>query len=251
MLVRQGRSIFQNPGKFAGSIYGDSGNFVKGGLRNRAAGGFEEIFSAYPSGHLPGSAFVPPQKDGAISSYTLAFEVITQDTIELIPARNLELTPTTLTIVVSNAQLDQIVSGTGSSSMAITVTSASLVAAAQATASASIALTVNNALCGAIFSVTANGTLAVSADERTLTAIGHMIAEAGGPTPLSPEGLAAAVWNAILADFNETGSTGAALADAGGSGNPWSALLADNADPGSFGERVQKLLTTTKFMGIK
>jgi hypothetical protein len=37
----------------------------------------------------------------------------------------------------------------------------------------------------------------------------------------------------------------------GGSSNPWSALLGANNTAGTFGERVQKLLTTAKFLGTK
>lgn len=186
MLVRNGRSVFQNPGKFSGSTYGDSGNILKGGYRNRDTG-LSNRFSGYPNGVLAPGAFLLSLKSGSISSYTLASGSITGDA-DLIPARNL-LGSATLTIVVLNAQLDQIVSGSGSSSMAISVSNAALAAAAGATASGSMTISVDDALCGAIFSVTASSTLAIAADNKTLTALGHMEAEAGGATPLSPEGL--------------------------------------------------------------
>jgi hypothetical protein len=67
----------------------------------------------------------------------------------------------------------------------------------------------------------------------------------------TPEQIAAAVWNAIIADFNATGSTGEALNNAGSAGNPWDGLLSANNDPGTFGERVQKLLTKNQFLGLK
>ena len=82
-------------------------------------------------------------------------------------------------------------------------------------------------------------------------ALAHMNAEAGGPTPLSPEGLASAVWDTVLADHQEIGSTGKALNDAGSAGNPWSADLASNNTSGTFGYLVQKLLTVAKFLGLK
>lgn len=84
-----------------------------------------------------------------------------------------------------------------------------------------------------------------------LTGIGRLGADIVPYTELSPESLAAAVWNAILADYNEAGSAGAGLANASSAGNPWSALLADNIDPDSFGEFVQKLLTKNNFLGLK
>lgn len=92
------------------------------------------------------------------------------------------------------------------------------------------------------------GTTAVDA---TLNALGTLASDITPFTELSPESLAAAVWNALAASYNDAGTMGAALADAGGAGNPWSALLSGNNDPGSFGERVQKLLTTGKFLGLK
>lgn len=36
-----------------------------------------------------------------------------------------------------------------------------------------------------------------------------------------------------------------------GTALPWDALLVDNNDSGTFGQRLQKLLTTSKFIGLK
>ncbi len=77
----------------------------------------------------------------------------------------------------------------------------------------------------------------------TLTALGFMVPESGGPTPLSPEGLAAAVLDAPLADHNEPGTVGEALNNVGAGGNPWASDVASNNNPGTFGERIQKLVT--------
>lgn len=65
------------------------------------------------------------------------------------------------------------------------------------------------------------------------------------------ERLAEAVWDIVLAEHATVGTTGKALADAGGAGNPWSADTSTNNDPGTFGERVQKLLTKNNFLGLK
>jgi len=78
-----------------------------------------------------------------------------------------------------------------------------------------------------------------------------MEAEAGGATPLSPEALAASLLNALLAEYNEPGTVGEALNNVGASGNPWSSLTADNNTAGTFGARIQKLLTTANFLGLK
>jgi hypothetical protein len=83
-----------------------------------------------------------------------------------------------------------------------------------------------------------------------LSALAHLEAESGGPTPLSPEGLAQAVWSEDLTPYSGV-SAGQALKDAGSAGNPWSATLASNNTPGTFGWFVQELLTIGKFLGLK
>lgn len=241
-LVRNGRNIFTSPGKFTGVFSGQTGNaWDAGGLRNRASG-LEEAFSAYPSGHLAPTAFQLPMKPGAMSSYTLAQEEMV-GSADLIPARNLEAS-SSATISILNAQLDQIVSLVASGSMSVSVASAILAGAANAVASSSASLTAVDALLGAIFSVAASGSATLS-KTAVLTALAHISADIGGPTPLSPEGLANAVLDALLADHNDAGSVGEALNDLAAGANPWAALLSSNNDPGSFGERIQKLALKT------
>jgi hypothetical protein len=247
-LVRNGRTTFQNPGIFSGAVYGQSGNFIKGGLRNRNVGGLNPTFSGYANGHLSPSSFILPQKSGSISSYTESSGEIV-GSVTLTPARNLEGSAS-LTISVTNAQLDQIVSLAATGSLSIQKLDAILAGAAALAGSGTLQITVADAQAGAIFSVTATTTGSIASDS-TLTALAFMIAEAGGPTPLSPEGLANAVWDTVLAEHVDTGTTGKALSDAGGAGNPWSADLSTNNDPGTFGNLVQKLLTVAKFLGLK
>lgn len=68
---------------------------------------------------------------------------------------------------------------------------------------------------------------------------------------VTPETVAAAVWEALTSQFNTAGTMGKALQDASAAGNPWAAELVSNNDSGTFGERIQKLLTTGKFLGLK
>jgi hypothetical protein len=95
-----------------------------------------------------------------------------------------------------------------------------------------------------------NGAASVSANLKGKGKLESHI-DVGAGTELSPENLAAAVWDITLADHVDTGSTGAALSDAGGAGNPWSADLSSNNTSGTFGWLVQKLLTVSKFLGLK
>jgi len=62
----------------------------------------------------------------------------------------------------------------------------------------------------------------------------------------------ALVWNELVANHLTAGTTGKALSDAGGAGNPWSTPVSGNTDSGTFGELVgKKLLTIGKFLGLK
>lgn len=60
------------------------------------------------------------------------------------------------------------------------------------------------------------------------------------------------VWDALIADHLTVGTTGKALSDAGGAGNPWSSDAATNQDPGTMGEVVnKKLLKLGTFVALK
>ena len=148
--------------------------------------------AAQPNGYAPPYSFVIAQKSGGMSSYTQSNESISSTSANMAGGRNLALTGAAMSISVTNAQLDQIVSFIASASLNLSVSSAALVAAAQAVASAVLTMTLTNAQAGAIFSVLASANGAASAN-ATLTALGFMEAEAGGATPLSPEGLASSL----------------------------------------------------------
>lgn len=169
-----------------------------------------------PNGFLPPYAIWLPLDPGGISSYTTSRGAITA-TANLAGARNL-VASATLAITKNDAQLDQIVSGAGSANLVMAKANAALVAAASASGSATLAISKNDALCGAIFSVTAAGTCAIAKDDTELTALAFMEAEAGGPTDLSPEGLASAVWNSLTADYPTAGTMGKKLGDLTGGG---------------------------------
>lgn len=69
---------------------------------------------------------------------------------------------------------------------------------------------------------------------------------------LTDPNLAAAVWDALIANHLTAGTTGKALSDAGAAGNPWGSPVTGNTDPGTFGELVgKKVLTIAKFLGLK
>lgn len=247
-LKLNGRIVFgNNPGSYLGAQTLQSGNFVKGGLRNREVGAFDNRFSGYTNGALAPNSFILPQKSGSISSYTRANAALAKDTANLVPAMPMIAT-SAMALAVLNSQLDQVVQFIASGVLALTG-SASLAAAVGAQASATMTLA-GSALAGGIFPVTASSSMTLS-PSVTMTAQAFIEASAGGPTPLSPEGLANAVLDALLADHTISGSVGEALSNAGSAGNPWSALLASNITDGTFGKKVQELLALNDYIGLK
>lgn len=189
-LTRNGRTINQSPGTFRG--LGDQyGNTVKGGLRNRFVGGFSPFFGAYANGHIHPSAFVMPQKAGALSSYTEASASLTQTVIVLTPGLPISGS-STLTLTAQPFTIDKIVALIASGALVLSVDQATLAAAVSATANGTLTLT-GSAGLGGIFDVMASSSI-VLVPNTTLTAQAFMDAAAGGPEPLSPQGLANAVW---------------------------------------------------------
>jgi len=72
---------------------------------------------------------------------------------------------------------------------------------------------------------------AVTAIQAGLAATGEAAAAVGTLNDLSAANVEDAVWDATLADHDDAGSTGFALAGAGGAGDPWGTAL-----PGAYGD---------------
>ena len=222
---------------------------------NRLYGGYSQT-SATPNGYLAPGAFVLPMKSGGMSSYVNSSGQISRQLAQLYAGRNLQGTANS-SIVVTNAQLDQIVALVAAAILSIVTTNAGLSAAVGMSATGTQELSVFSAQLGGIFDVSAMGTMTLT-PTVVLSALAFMEAEAGGPTPLSPEGLAAAVWAANIADNTDSGTMGSLLLASGGGSSPeviaaavWDELMTTHSVSGTYGERVQKLLTVSKFLGLK
>jgi hypothetical protein len=86
-------------------------------------------------------------------------------------------------------------------------------------------------------------------DVVNLNSVSVRASNSAGLTELN---LAASVWDELVAGHLTAGTTGKALSDAGGAGNPWGTPVTGNTDAGTFGELVGKrLLTVGKFLGLK
>lgn len=249
--------LHKSPGRFlSGTIAsGDRYNFSKSGmLRNRFLGdhglGIAK-FSAIPNGYVHKYSWSMAQISGGLASYkALNANISTTDAL-LALGINIDA-DLSAQIVTTDAILALIVALQADLSASGTITDANMAIIILLEAALSASGTITTAelqnIVSMIAALSATGTLTNSI--TNLVNLSADISNASGGSA-TPDQIAAAVWNAVLADYNAAGSTGAALGDAGGAGNPWSALLASNADPGTFGKRVQELLKKTEFLGLK
>lgn len=221
MLVRQGRSFFHNPWSLTGQYSNQIGNWVKGGLRNRFVGGFSEIFGGLCNGHLAPSSFILPQKSGAISSYRESFSSLFVSAT-LTPAMPMLLTGG-MVLTASTLQLDKIIEMLASGTLSLTELTALLSAGVMMDADGGSLLT-GSIQMGGVFGVSGSSASGLT-PSAVLSARAFMVASAGGPTPLSPEGLANAVWSKLAAEANDPGTMGEKLNDAGSASNPWTEII--------------------------
>lgn len=194
----------KTPGRFIGgaTIAQNRSNWSTNGALKNSNLHYGKL-AAFPSGYYPPYVWSMPISIGAMSSFTSSLGTLTP-TANLAGGRNLTGS-TSSVITLTNAQLDQIVTFIASGLMSI-IGSGDLNASVNLQASAVLQLTVN-ADIQAIVNALASSSMAIT-PTAILTALAHMNAEAGGPTPLSPEGLAEAVWSSNLPDYIVTDSAG-------------------------------------------
>lgn len=86
----------------------------------------------------------------------------------------------------------------------------------------------------------------------TLRGDGYMSADITASGDLvTAASCAAAVWSALAAAYNDPGTMGNKMNSAASAGDPWTGLLENYTDDATFGAFVKKLLTTSKFIGLK
>lgn len=242
MLIGAYSVLLKTPGRFFG---GDVAQMpaawgTSGANRNRFVGwaGFDP-YSATPVGYAPGYGWVPPIKSGGIASFNQIQGTGTVFSANLAGGLGAEATLSG-SGSISDANMSLIalavaaLSGSGAVSGAI---------AGALYASATLAGTgdMDGAL-GALASVVASlsGTGAATAG---VSATGNMEAEITPFTELSPENLARAVWNAVAASYNASGSMGAKLNAAGAAADPWGVDLSSYG-AGTAGKELHDLSTT-------
>lgn len=218
----------KSPGRFwGGTAVGggaDKGNYQKAGpMRGRFASANWQPKSGVPDGYRPPIAWLLPQKPGGLASrYVIngtgsltASGALGRNILATLAGSG-DLTATGALIVSAIANL----AGTG------TISTADLLAILQAEATiagTSTATATADALGWIIGTLAGTGTLT-----GTRYATGSLEADITPFTTLSPENLAAAVWDAVAADNNDTGTMGEKVNDAGSASNPWTEVIEGN-----------------------
>lgn len=238
MLIGNYSVLSKHPGRdIAGGATGlgcNRGDWSKSSLRRAAYSGADwDPKSAVPEGCLPPYSWVIPLNAGGMSSHGVVVGTGTLAgtlaggrwmTAALTGFGEVENTTRLSLIVGMSADLD----GEGLISAAVLIGDAQLTA--DLTGEGTFTATL-----GALGHLAADldGTCDLSTSE--LTALAHMVANVSPFTTLSPENLAASVWNALAASHDSSGSMGEKLNAAGTAGDPWTAALPDVYADGTAG----------------
>ncbi len=251
MILGNYRAIFANPGRDMGGITSPR-SWQKQSVHrnyyfNEASISGETNKGAFPNGYTPPYIFILPIKAGGLKTY---YEIIGSATISANAAlgKNCEasisgvgaITPPSLSMLVQLA--------------ASILTSSSITASLQATASLSASISASASVSANLSSLAfcVSNIIASASVSGTFKGVANMQAEVTPFTELSPQSLAAAVWNALAADFYEAGTMGEKLNGAGSAGDPWTTTLPGAYADGTAGKIIgEKLLRLSKFLALK
>lgn len=220
-------------------------------LRGRSQLDFKKA-SIPGTGYGPGTAFIPPMTGGELGIRRVeGVATVTGSGLSAMIAA-LDAIAGVATVTGSANAVGLIELEAASAGVA-TVTADTLLSSSMSGAIAGIATVLAN--LGAVIPCEASSA-GVASSSVNLKGTGRLggtisIGASGYLSNDDVERLSEAVWDILIAEHSTAGTTGKALADAGGAGNPWSADTSTNNDPGTFGERIQKILTTTQFRGEK
>lgn len=254
-VLQKSFATFRNGTSTAGAYAGVViNNFTQSG-RNRNIYVNYQIQSftranAVPTGYTHPYNFVMPQKNGGMASFK-NISASLSSSMNISGGKNVNAALSAL-MTLSNADMGLIVSAIANLSASISVTNAELAAVlAMVANSLSATGTLTPPVLGAIAGINASLSGSISTSAEMQNSPGFMSANILPYTELSPESLAAAILNSLLAEYNDPGTVGEALNNVGASGNPWASDLSSNNTAGTFGAHVQKLLKLSQFIGLK
>lgn len=254
-VLQKSPATFRSGTSTAGAYVGQVINNLTQSGRNRNIYVNSEVQSinranAVPIGYTHPYNFVMPQKNGGIASLK-QMKALISESINIAGGKNADASLSGL-LTVTNADMGLVVSAIASISASIVVINAELAAVlAMVANSLSATGTLSPPVLGAIAGIVGSLSGSISSSASMVNSPGFMSADILPYTELSPESLAAALLNAILAEYNDPGTVGEALNNVGASGNPWSSATSANNTAGTFGAKVQELLSLAEFMGLK
>jgi hypothetical protein len=197
---------------------------MAGRMRNWTAGeGITSELVGIPSGHRHPSAWMMPQKAGALAARnTIAGS--SAATISMAGGVNGEATIAGAGTLAGTAQLiiSMVAELSGSGTISAAVAQAFLQLAAALTAGGSLS-SVLTAIGNAEAALAGQGTVATTSAATALGTLAAEITSAGALLDTSNVG--AAVWGAVAASNNVAGTMGEKLNDAGSASNPWTEVL--------------------------
>lgn len=225
MLIGRYSVLYRTPARLLGGVQGNDPAAFKssGRMRNVYSSAAWENKSGIPDGVRAPYAWLLPLKAGGLAS-----RYVIRGTGTLAAAGTLGK-PALANLAGSgtlSATGSKIVSAVADLAGSGTISAANLLAILQAAAD----LTGSGALAA---DVTALGWMLGDLDGAgTLEAVPYATGELGADitpfTTLSPQNLATAVWSAVAADNDDTGSMGEKLNDAGSASNPWTEVIEGN-----------------------
>lgn len=274
-LKINGRNIQSLPLRFRGAVGFEYSETNKSSQRNLfASQAITDKASGNPAGHLYPSAWIWPQKSGSITAFKTTFGTSTAVALLALGLGAVGTINGTSTATATGALLANM-SATSAGSATATATWSATTALSATAAGTSTATATATAVTIAFIDATAAGTSTATAEwnaklfgtgtangvatgTATPTARGFLEGEITPFTELSPENLAAAVWAAEVSQNIDSGSMGRLLYDAGGGASPeliaaavWDELLTTHNLSGTTGEKMNKLLTLSKFLALK
>lgn len=253
MLLGNYSVLNKIPGRFfAGRSVSDTrpqqrnSGAVRGRFYGEASVTNETDRNSMPVGYRPPYSFILSPKTGGLSSYSLVNGDGELTFGNLAGGLNAEADLAGVGLI-TNADLALIVSAVATISGSGTF-SADIVGKLEASASLAGSGDLDGAL-GALADAVANIIGTGSVSNADMRAIAGVSADITPYTELSPESLAAAVWNAVAALYNGSGTMGEKLNDAGSASNPW----ADTSDypAGSKGALLQQAADDAELASIK
>ena len=187
------------------------------------------LTSGYPSGYRPPYSHSMASKSGGLKSF-LEPQGTATVTGSMAAGRNIAATSEGLATVTGTGSL--VVSGAGTASGVATVTG-NVNAALGAVGTTSGSATATGSIKALAWAVGQSG--GAGGVSAVIFATGQLQGSITPYTELSPQSLAAEVWNATASSYTESGTMGFKVNSAASAGDPWSTSLPGSYAPGTAG----------------